>query len=297
MKVLVTGSSGFLGFHIVEKLLRLGFNVIALSRNGTNISHPNLLNVKVDLCSINEISLDEDIDAVFHTAAVVNFDSNSDSMLQITNNNIRATCSLADYVLSSKIKKVIFSSSCSVYKENYVDNKATTEESEVRPVNLYAVSKLAAEWLLRSKLENFSKELVILRYSSIYGIGQRQNSILPIFINQASLNEKLTIFGSGNRIQDYVYVEDVVNANISCLEVGLPFNTVLNIGSGEPVTDRALAAQIKKTWDSSSQIEILDKNINPETILNFSVAKAKNLINYDPVKLKRGLQLYNDLIC
>lgn len=292
MKILVTGANGFLGINLVKQLVSSGHHVIALSRNKINFSHPVLKNILIDLNQLNHLTIDEDIDAVFHTAARINFDSSWESIATITNDNIMVSYYLAQFMIRHRIKNLILSSSCSVYQENYDKHIWTDENSVLRPQNLYAVSKLTGEWMLANELQGFVDNYIVLRYSSIYGPGQNPATILPIFIQKAGLQEPINIFGSGKRVQDYVYIDDVVKANMNCLNKKLPFYSIMNIGSGEPVSDAQLAAVIAETWNSRSEIKTLCQNIASETILNYNIKMANNHIGYKPLNIQQGLQLY-----
>lgn len=292
MKLLVTGAGGFVGIHLVKKLLDLGHEVIALSRTHIDLKHKNLTNVLIDLRKIAGLSIDQKIDAVFHVASSINLGSNTEDILDITNDNIIVNYLIADFVIRHRINKIILSSTCSVYEENYLSDKWVTEESALKPHNLYATSKLAGEWILGARLKGVVEEFVVLRYSSIYGFGQRPGAILPTFIQNAMTSKPLRILGSGNRKQDYVYIDDVVWANTTLLNTQLPFNTVFNIGSGEPTTDFNLAKNIVAIWNSSANTEILNEHRSPEIIFNYSIEKARKYMNFNPIKLEEGLKLY-----
>lgn len=293
MNILVTGAKGFLGLNLVKKLISQSFTVFAITKTPIDFVHPNFHVIQCDLNDINKVQ-GLKIDIVFHTAARINFDESYMSLSQLTRDNIISTYLLADFILKNNIKKVIHSSSCSVYEENYYIDNWISEGHRLRPRNTYAVSKLASDWILENKLMSSVVELIILRYSSIYGYGQRKDSILPIFIENASNNADLNIIGSGERIQDYVYIDDVVDANLKCIDKKLPFNTILNIGSGEQITDLMLAQNIKNIWKSNSKINILNESNEPETYLNYDIKNAKRLIGYMPLSLYEGLELYKN---
>lgn len=292
MKVLVTGASGYLGLNLVKRLIKDEFEVYALTRKPLDFTHVRLHVITADLFDINAKLQGVNIDAVFHTAARINFDESQDSLSQLTRDNIMGTYQLADFIINNGVRKVIHSSSCSVYEEKYNKEEWTSEDSKLRPRNTYAVSKLSSEWILENMLKNSTKELIILRYSSIYGCGQRGGSIVPALIANATKNIDLSLFGSGNRIQDYVYIDDVVESNLKCLNTELEFNTILNIGSGEQVTDLMLAEQIITHWNSNSEIKVLNTSKDPDTYFSYDIKKAADLIGYTPLKLAEGLTLY-----
>jgi nucleoside-diphosphate-sugar epimerase len=291
MKILITGASGFLGSKLVKKFIMDGFKVYGLSRKPITFTYQNFHHIKGDLFDIDKIEK-LDIDVIIHTAANINFDESCSSISKLTRDNIISTSKLADFAIKNNVKKFIHSSSCSVYEDSYDFNVIIGEDYSIRPRNAYAISKLTSEWILENKLNSAVEELVILRYSSIYGYGQREGSIVPAFIRNVNNNENLMINGSGSRTQDYVYIDDVVDANLKCLEKKLSFNTVLNIGSGEQISDLMLAEHIRCNWDSNSKINILNNLDRPETHFNYDIKKAKSLINYESVTLKVGLELY-----
>lgn len=294
MKVVVTGANGYLGLQLVKALTKEGHEVVGIAKTPLSFEHDNLRLILGDVMEVNELLKGIEVDVIFHVAARVNFATTDEAIAQLTKDNILATVQVASFASNNKVKKVIYSSSCSVYEENYDPNFSITEEHTTRPRNHYATSKLAAEWLLATHLASTSTELVMLRYSSIYGYLQKPGSLLPILIQNASKNADLNLFGSGNRVQDYVYIDDVVKANLLCINTTLPFNTRLNIGSGESTTDRSLATEIKQIWESSSKINILNTSTIPEDYFNFNIEKAKQMLGYHPVSLKEGLKQYRE---
>lgn len=295
MRILVTGAGGFTGLNLIKRLVIEGHDVYGLTKRVIEFSHPKLHLIIKDLFDINNIE-GLDVDVIYHIAARVNFDESESSISQLTRDNIISTSNLADFAVKNKVKKFIYSSSCSVYMENYKKEKVVSENYILRPINLYAVSKLTSEWILENKLRGKIDEFIVLRYSSIYGYGQRTSSIIPIFIDNAINNKDLNILGSGNRVQDYVFIDDVIQANHNCLEYSLPFNTILNIGSGEQITDLVLAKCITDNWNSSSKINVLDKLDSTETYFNYDIKKAQKLISFQPSNLIDGLKKYKNRI-
>ncbi|MBB2145917.1 NAD-dependent epimerase/dehydratase family protein [Pedobacter sp. LMG 31464] len=290
MKILLTGAGGFTGGVLLNTLLKHGHELITLCRKAPIHKKTGVTYKETDIKNIYDVlGTNINIDAILHVAASVNFDTSWDGITQITSDNILSTQILANFAADVNVKKFILSSTCSVYEKN---KGIIDEESPVRPLNYYAVSKLSAEWLAYSILKNKVPEFGILRYSSIYGDGQRSNTILPIFVDKAIKNSNIKIFGSGNRIQDYVHVEDVASANLLCLENKIGFADCYNIGSGDAVSDIQLAKTIIANWGSNSMIEILNLNQNEEIGFNFSIEKARKNLGYSPSSLVQGLRNY-----
>jgi nucleoside-diphosphate-sugar epimerase len=293
MRTLVTGASGFIGYKLVNRLLEEGNLVYALTRTSLDLKHDNLIIIKGDLLNINILIDKPKIDVIFHTSAAICYEETDVCKSQLTNDNILATISVIQFADKNQIKKIIFSSSCSVYDRNYNINNIISESFSLCPYNMYGLTKLAAELIVENYAQKENVQIVVLRYSSIFGIGQKNNSILPIFINNAIKGNDLMIFGSGNRVQNYVWSEDVVVANMLCIDKILPKSSIFNIGSSQNITDYDLALQIKTVWKSESEIKILKKHSYSETFLNYDISAAKTLLNYQPKSLKQGLELIN----
>lgn len=289
MRYLVTGANGFLGKTLVKKMLSLGFGVVTLSRKPLGFSDKNLTSFECDLNDIGRVLKDVSIDIIFHTAASVNLVEDENAYRQIAQDNILSAIRLSEFAKEKKVKKLVFSSTCSVYDRNLIADQWITEDYKLRPINSYAVSKLSAEWILSNELATYIESIVILRYSSIYGSGQRQNTLLPILINNAIQNKDLNLYGSGKRRQDYVFVDDIVQANLQSIESDLPPHQILNIGSGMPVSDFELANFIREEWTSKSVINVLNTSTDQETFLNYDIGKAQMLIGYTPTSLQQGL--------
>lgn len=290
MKILLTGATGFTGSTLLKKLIDDGHEVIILCRKLPIELFPGVTCILSDLKNVYQHKgIIGYPDAIIHTAASVNFDTSMSGTSKILQDNILGTQILASFAAELGVQKFIFSSTCSVYKESL---HFVNEESDIRPLNNYGISKLTGEWLAYDILLNKVPEFAILRYSSIYGFGQRPNTILPIFIDNAKKNATIEIFGTGERLQDYVHVNDVAQANLLCLNNKLGFADCYNIGSGIPTSDIQLAQSIVKNWNSKSDIKILSKNCEGEVSLKFSIEKAKVNIGYQPSSLSEGLRFY-----
>lgn len=296
MKILLTGATGFTGNVVLNELLKKGHEVITLCRSVPKNRIQNVVYIESDLQNIYDaLSLNSSIDVILHVAASINFNTSQEHIHKIVSDNVIGTQVLANFAVDSKVSKFVLSSSCSVYEENFDSETWVNEESPIRPLNQYGVSKLASEWLAHYILKGKVGQFAVLRYSSVYGPGQRQNSILPIFIRNAQDNIPIRIFGSGNRKQDYVYVDDAAKANILCIEKQIGFGDVFNIGSGVPISDIELANNIKEAWQSKSPIEVLNADKKIETSLNYSVQKAREVLGFNAVSIKEGLKRYKEL--
>ncbi len=236
MKILVTGGCGFIGSHIVDAYLDMGHKVAVID----NLSTGDIKNLnarakffKEDICNknIKKIFEQEKFDIINHHAAQINVRTSVDDPIFDANVNIMGSLNLLDLAMKYSIKKFIFASSGgAVYGEP--DRFPITEDFSINPTSPYGLSKATIERyvLIFSKLKNF--DYVIFRYSNVYGprqISKSEAGVISIFIEQILNSRKCVVFGDGNQTRDYVYVNDVVNANIEALECK---SAILNIGTG-----------------------------------------------------------------
>lgn len=288
MKILVTGASGFLGTQIVINLLNRGHKVLALSRNKLNITDNNFDQIVGELKLLTNLKEFYEIDSVIHCAANIKLSDNSNDFNDMMYDNVQSTLYLLEFMKVNKIHKLINSSSSSIYDENFESDILIDEHFLISPKNNYAITKLSAEYLINNFCIRNNISFINLRYSSIYGSSQKPNSILPIFIRNAISGEPLKIYGSGNRTQDYVYIDDIVNINNNIIENNLFLKQNINIGSGELVTDFQLANLILAITKSKSCIEIIN-NSNNDTFFTYNISMARKYLDFQPRKLQLGL--------
>lgn len=240
-RVLVTGSSGFLGSAVVNRLLADGWKVTALARSPMNRSRPNLTTQSFDLTLSSFADLPRDVSAVIHCAAAIPTHFNdlegAEKLLQI---NSLGTLRLLDWAKQSGIARFINCSSFSVYQRpaplpipegypTYPSGHAT----------YYAVSKLAAE-TYASSMNSTEFRVCSLRFSSLYGPGMKATGVLPSFVTLTNRGEAVEIATNPASQFDFLYVDDAAGAIVACL-TGNPSYTVYNIGAGRGVTLPELA--------------------------------------------------------
>lgn len=293
-KVIVTGGAGFIGSHLVDRLISMDYDVLVIDNllNGSkdNINE-NAEFLKKDIC-------DEDLDSVvkkyspsfvFHLAAQIDVRKSLADPLWDEGINIRGTLNLLEAVAKAKIKKIIFSSTGGAI---YGEGKYADEELLPEPLSPYGVAKLSCEHYLRvySKWKNVP--FTSLRYGNVYGPRQDpygEAGVVAIFCNQLIKNEKSVLYGHGTMIRDYIFVSDVVEANILSMNGG--DGETYNIGTGRPTTVQELFSILK---------DISGKNVDPELAparegeiseIYLNCEKAKNELKWEPkISLKQGLQ-------
>ena len=283
--VLVTGGTGFIGSHLVETLKDF-CSVIVLSHT-RKMKGVTILNA--DLRDENEIRKkmsDVDIDIVFHLAGNVKLlgKDTAEEHLEI---NATVTKNLLEACRRKDIEKIIYSSSMSVFGNPLY--LPVDEKHPKIPKSFYGMSKFLGEIYCNEYHDFYGLDTIILRYSDVFGPGQPMVWVTSIFINNALYDKPLQIYGSGKSSSDFVYVKDVVNANILAASKKNAIGEDFNIGSGKETTIEELAYTIKKLTGKGSISYISEKN-EKRRMFVFDISKAKKIIGYTPQHiLEEGL--------
>ncbi len=238
MNILVTGGAGFIGSHIADAYIGLGHNVFIIDNmsSGTNdFINPKAKYYKADIRdkSIDKIIEENKIEVINHHAAQINLRS---SVLDPQNDaeiNVLGSINLLQAALKAGVKKIIFASSGgAIYGED--DKLPVSEEHTVNPRSPYGINKLAVEKYLYYYKTVHGIDYTILRYANAYGPRQNahgESGVVAIFSNKFLKNEEAVINGDGMQSRDYVYISDIVKANI--LALGVTKFDIYNIGTGK----------------------------------------------------------------
>ena len=250
MKVLITGGSGFIGSYLVKHLLEQGHEVKVLDLRKPDIEHKKLEFVNKSVMD----ELAEDIhgcDIVYHFAAMLGVDNSDKRPLETMRINLEGSVNVFKSAVEANVKRMIYASSSEVYGEPR--ELPIGEDSVKGPVSAYGVSKLAAEIYAKAYNHEFGTDIKIVRFFNVYGRGQSNNFVIPIFINKALENKPLKIFGEGSQTRCFTYVEDIAEGVFTVLEKGKT-GEAYNIGNNQPTTILELAQTIKAVTGSKSEI-------------------------------------------
>ncbi len=300
-RVLVTGGSGLIGSHTVEQLLTSGVGkVIVYDRyiNAENLKYvKDRSDVSIIQGELNDLSglrkAMTGADFVVHLAGLLLLPSmrNPRESLMV---NINGMYDLLDMALDLGVKKVAYSSSVSVYGANDT-GKPATETQPFLNRTFYGASKIAGEQFCRVLNELRGLNYVALRYSSVYGPRQHLDGLYPRLIMQTlediKSNRVPRVDGTGNELQDFVYVGDVARANVLALEVDVS-DTAYNIVSGVPVTVRELIETVLRLEGCQTRAEFAPSS-GKEVVAyrRFSGEKAHKELGFLPeVGLEEGLK-------
>ena len=300
MKALVTGCAGFIGSHLVDKLLEQGYKVIGIdcftdyySREikEANISNAlNHNNFKLIEKDILEMDKYPDVDYVFHLAAQAGVRASWGKSFEIyTRNNVQATQKLLEFYKDLNIKKFVYASSSSVYGDAELPMR---EDSLLKPVSPYGVTKLAGENLCYLYWKNYGVPTVSLRYFTVYGPRQRPDMAIHKFVKAIFNGEEITIFGDGMQTRDFTYVDDAVEANIFAAESDI-VGEIFNIGGGSRISVNALIEEIEKLVGKEAKIKYIEKQKGDARDTLADVSKAKEKLRWKPkANIEEGLKRY-----
>jgi len=229
MNVLVTGGSGFIGSHVVDKLIAAGHRVRVL-----DLKEPHRADVEFiqgDITVRDDINrATEQIEVVYHIAAFSNIDKVRDNPLTTIERNILGTAYLLEDCVQRKVKRFIFASSVYVYDQGG---------------HLYTTAKQASEMLCKDYNALYGLPYTILRYGTAYGPRSRRADVISVFIERALNGQSLTIYGSGNQARHFIYVEDLAEGNVAALQE-VARNQTYNLEGSRPITVKEIAQAVKK---------------------------------------------------
>jgi UDP-glucose 4-epimerase len=277
MKVLVTGGAGFIGSHLVKRLVEEGHEVLVVDNlfrgRKENLSEvmDKITFVEAD---VNDMKVDFSPDVVFHLAAVSQVMIAEEDPELCFSANVSGTHKILEFC-RKRGSKLIFSSSREVYGDQ--DSLPVGEERTTVPKNNYGISKALSEELIRNYSGIHGLDYVILRLSNV--IGTRDSGrVVPIFVNNCLRGKPLTLYG-GSQVLDLVSVSDVVEAMIKSTGVR---NETINIGSGKALSVKEIAWKVKELTGSGSEIIYRESREKEVRGFQADVSKAKEILDWEP---------------
>ena len=244
MKVLVTGGSGFIGSHVVDKLrdkgvkVRVYDGIMPTYREDIEYYQGSILDRNTLGFAMNGI------DAVMHLAAIADVKDVFGEPLKSEAINVRGAINVLEAARNSKVRKVIYGSTTWVYSEAESNNVDETTPLHA-PSHFYTATKLAGEYYCQSYSKLYDLDVTILRYGIPYGPRARDGAVIPIFVKKALNGEPLTIAGDGSQFRKFVYVEDLAEGNILAFQ-SIARNKIYNLDGKERITIKKIAETIQK---------------------------------------------------
>ncbi len=261
-KVLVTGGAGFIGSHLVKRLLELNYHVKVVDNFSTGkienlnvvLHHPNLQIIQGNICNAETVlKASEGVNFILHQAALVSVPASIKEPQASFQNNTVGTFNVFEAARIHRVERVVFASSAAVYKDT--NNIPLHEKMLLSPVSPYALDKLYAEQLAKLYADIYAVPSIGLRYFNVYGERQNPKSsysgVISIFIDNLKSRKPITIFGDGQQTRDFVYVKNVVDANILALLSQQESFNMYNVASGKSTSILQLIAILQKVSNIS----------------------------------------------
>ncbi len=302
-KILITGVAGFLGSHLAEKLSKLGHHIVGID-NMVGGYEDNVLKeiefYKVDCCDFNKIkSIMKNVEIVYHCAATAHEGLSVFSPFEISKNNYLASVSIFSAAINEKVKRIIFCSSMA----RYGDQKTPFDESmNTKPVDPYAISKVAAEEVLKNLCDLNNIEWVIAVPHNI--IGPRQiyddpyRNVVSIFLNRMLQGKAPIIYGDGEQKRCFSFIDDCLDCMIPMLDQKNLNKQIINIGPDEEFVTINDVVEICANI-TGSNLDPIYKKERPREVKHATCSsnKARKLLNYKTkTNLKEGILRTYDYI-
>jgi len=297
MNFLITGAAGFLGSTLANQLAREGHVVRALDDLSNGDDELLFEDVHFTRGDVNDRpklwTLLQDVDCVYHLAARVRV---AESLLyprEYSDVNVGGTVSLMEAMRDVGVRRVVFASSGAVYGDQ--QEQPLTEEAHTLPRSPYAVSKLAAEYYVRTIGSLWGIETVSLRIFNAYGPGQQlppsHPPVVPNWLRQAVGGGSLVVHGDGKQTRDFVYVNDVVRALIAAATAPDVDRSVINVGSGTEIRLRDLAQMMLDVVGSDAEIIYTPRNDPGVSRMCADLTVARKSLAFEPrTSLEDGLK-------
>lgn len=290
MKVLVTGGSGFIGSHVVDKLrdkgiaVRVYDGVMPTFRKDIEYYQGSIL----DTTSLGFAM--HGIDAVFHLAAVADVKHVLNEPHYSEAINVRGTINVLETARRLSVKRIIYGSTTWVYSDaavNIVDESTPLHA----PSHLYTATKLAGEYYCQAYNKLYGIEITILRYGIPYGPRARDGAVIPIFVRKALNGEPLTIAGDGLQFRKFIYVEDLAEGNVLALQ-STAKNKIYNLDGKERISIKQIAETIKNII-GDVKIDYTAARPGDFSGREISSELAKRELGWEPkISLEEGIRRY-----
>ena len=300
MKYLVTGCAGFIGSHLTERLLKEDFKVAGIDcftdyytrqikeKNIENaLKHENFEFTEEDILDMDTFP---EVDYIFHQAAQAGVRASWGKSFEIyTRSNIEATQRLLEFYKDREIKKFVYASSSSVYGDTELPIR---EDSLLKPVSPYGVTKLAGENLCYLYYKNYGVPVISLRYFTVYGPRQRPDMAIHKFVQAILKGDKIIVYGDGTQTRDFTYMDDVTEANILAAN-SMSKGEVFNIGGGSRISVNELIGLLEVISGNKAKVKYIERQKGDVGDTLASITKATKLLKWYPkIRIEEGLKRY-----
>lgn len=305
--VLVTGGAGFIGSHLCEKLLELGYRVINLDNFNdfynpitkrknivTALSNHRYTLVEGDIRDkklLEKIFNTFDIAAVIHIAALAGVRTSIGNPLEYVDVDIKGTVNLLEFSRDYKVKKFIFASTSSVYGLNSIPFK---EDSIKSPISPYAAAKLAGESFCSVYNALYGIPIVCLRFFTVYGPRQRPEMAIHYFTRLIDEGKEIPIWGDGASSRDYTYIDDIIDGIVASINLNCSFD-IFNLGNSNPIRLNDLIDLIEQKLGKSARRLYFAMQKGDVEHTYADITKSNIMLGYNPeISIEEGIEKFID---
>lgn len=308
MRTLVTGGAGFIGSHLVEKLLSAGHEVSILDDFNDfydpAIKRANIAAVADDVRvqtidlrdaqAVKDLFQREKFDVIAHIAARAGVRPSISHPQLYYDTNVNGTLHLLEAARLTGIERFIFASSSSVYGVSKV--VPFSEDLHLtQTISPYAATKIAGEFLCSTYSHLYKMRVVALRFFTVYGARQRPDLAIHQFTRRIHAGQPIDQFGNGSTRRDYTYVDDIVQGVMAALRYEGPLFDIFNLGESETIELRTLITEVEHALGRKAQINQLPEQPGDVPLTCADISKAKRLLGYKPTtSLRAGLPQFVD---
>lgn len=261
-KILVTGGAGFIGSHLVRRLVEEGNEVTVLDNllRGNKLDHDVMQKIYLRIGDVRNYQVVDELtkgcDQIYHFAAVLGVDVVADNPVETMDTEVIGMKNIADAAMKHGVSKIIYASTSGVYGHSAIE-KSFTEEIQIDPRTSYAIAKRYNEIYLKALFEEKGLNSLSLRFFNIYGKKQDNRMVIPRFLEQALAGNPITVYGQGKQTRDFTYIDDTVTACVQLAEKGGQAE-IFNIANENELTIEDLAHAIVKVTNSKSKISYIE---------------------------------------
>ena len=303
MRILVTGGAGFIGSHLVEKLLAAGHSVAILDDFNDfydpQIKRANIEKISKDVpvhhvdlrenAAVRNLFHREKFDTIAHLAARAGVRPSIQHPQLYYDTNVTGTLHLLDAARMTGVERFVFASSSSVYGVSKTV-PFSEEQHLTQTISPYAATKLAAEFLCSTYSHLYKLRVVALRYFTVYGPRQRPDLAIHQFTKKIHAGQPIDQFGDGTTRRDYTYIDDIIQGTMAALTYNGPLFDILNLGESETIQLKDLIEKIEKALGKKAKINQLPEQPGDVPLTCADISKARKLLGYDPTtQLSEGL--------
>lgn len=295
MRIAVTGGSGFIGSHVVDRLIDAGHTLFVLDTRPPQ--RPDVTYRQVDLSDLGGlVQATRDIDVVFHLAAVSNVNDAYDHPVGTVRINVTGTVNVFEASRRNGVHRTVLASTVWVYAGAHGDAPLDEGAPFHLPSagHIYTSSKIASELIAHNYNELYDTPFTILRYGIPFGPRMREQLVIPRFVKMALDGKTITVHGDGSQFRNYVYVEDLADAHVLALSEDAE-NDVFNLEGAEPITIRRVTEAIRDCLHIPLNVEFGEARPGDYAGKKVSAEKAKRMLGWEPTTgFEDGMQRYVD---